>query len=129
MQNQASLVIIGAGIVGCSAAYHLTQKGWRDIVVLDQNSLYETGGSTSHAPGLIFQTNSSRMMCEFAQYTVKLFNSLHTEAKPTWYSVGSIEIAYTKERLTDLHRRKGWAAAYGLEGRVITPAEVAELIP
>jgi glycine cleavage system T protein len=129
MQTKARLVIIGAGIVGCSTAYHLTQKGWRDIVVLDQNSLYETGGSTSHAPGLIFQTNSSRMMCEFAQYTVNLFNSLHNEAKPTWYSVGSIEIAYTKERLADLHRRKGWAAAYGLEGRVITPTKVAELIP
>jgi glycine/D-amino acid oxidase-like deaminating enzyme len=107
MQTKARLVIIGAGIVGCSTAYHLAQKGWRDIVVLDQNSLYETGGSTSHAPGLIFQTNSSRMMCEFAQYTVKLFDSLHTEAKPTWYSVGSIEIACTPERLTDLHRRQG----------------------
>ncbi|MBI1878716.1 MAG: FAD-dependent oxidoreductase [Chloroflexi bacterium] len=129
MQTKARLVIIGAGIVGCSTAYHLAQKGWRDIVVLDQNSLYETSGSTSHAPGLIFQTNSSRMMCEFAQYTVKLFDSLHTEAKPTWYSVGSIEIACTQERLADLHRRQGWAAAYNLEGQVITPAEVVELIP
>jgi len=129
MQTKARLVIIGAGIVGCSTAYHLAQKGWRDIVVLDQNSLFETGGSTSHAPGLIFQTNSSRMMCEFAQYTVQLLGSLHTEAKPTWYSVGSIEIAYTPERLTDLHRRKGWAASYGLAGRVITSEEVAAMVP
>jgi len=31
----ASLVIIGGGIVGCSTAYHLAKKGWRDIVLLD----------------------------------------------------------------------------------------------
>ena len=78
MQSKARLVIIGAGIVGCSAAYHLTQKGWRDIVVLDQNELYKTGGSTSHAPGLVFQTNGSKMMTEFAKYTVKLFGDFNT---------------------------------------------------
>jgi glycine/D-amino acid oxidase-like deaminating enzyme len=72
MQDKAKLVIIGAGIVGCSAAYHLTQLGWKDIVVIDKGPLYETGGSTSHAPGIVFQTNTSRMFAKFAQYTVKL---------------------------------------------------------
>ena len=72
MRTQANLVIIGAGIVGCSAAYHLTQLGRRDIVVVDQGPLFKTGGSTSHAPGLIFQTNSSRLMCEMAKYTTQL---------------------------------------------------------
>ena len=46
MRKQANLVIIGAGIVGCSAAYHLTKLGWKDIVVIDQGPLYDTGGST-----------------------------------------------------------------------------------
>ncbi|HZA46676.1 MAG TPA: FAD-dependent oxidoreductase, partial [Rubrobacter sp.] len=40
-------MIIGAGIVGCSAAEHLTDLGWRDVVVLDQGPLFEAGGSTS----------------------------------------------------------------------------------
>ena len=90
METKARLVIIGAGIVGCSTAYHLVKKGWRDIVVVDQNQLYETGGSSSHAPGLIFQTNGSKMMCEFAQYTIKLFNELNAPQKTTLYPVGSI---------------------------------------
>jgi len=129
MENKARLVIIGAGIVGCSAAYHLVKKGWRDIVVVDQNQLYETGGSTSHAPGLVFQTNSSKMMTEFAKYTVELLNGLHTVQKPTFYQVGSIEVAYTKARLAELHRRRGFLTAYGVEGHVISPAEVTGLIP
>ena len=55
LPQQARAVIIGAGIVGCSVAYHLTKLGWRDVVVVEQGPLFETGGSTSHAPGLVFQ--------------------------------------------------------------------------
>ena len=31
--NQADIVIIGGGIVGCSVAYHLTELGLSDAVV------------------------------------------------------------------------------------------------
>ena len=58
IEKSYDLVIIGAGIVGCSAAYHLTKMGWKDIVVIDKGPLYETGGSTSHAPGIVFQGNT-----------------------------------------------------------------------
>lgn len=52
MRSQANLVIIGVKIAGCSAAYHLSKPGWKDIVVIDQGLLFETSGSTSHAPGV-----------------------------------------------------------------------------
>ena len=129
MRKQANVVIIGAGIVGVSAAYHLTKLGWRDILVLDKGPLFETGGSTSHAPGLVFQTNASKMMCEFAQYTVELLKGLHTEQRPTFYQVGGIEVAYTKERWNDLHRRLGWAHSYGLGAEIINPEQVQQYIP
>ena len=73
VQKRARAVIIGAGIVGCSVAYHLTKLGWRDIVVVEQGPLFETGGSTSHAPGLVFQINPSKTMTAFAKYTVQLW--------------------------------------------------------
>jgi glycine cleavage system aminomethyltransferase T/glycine/D-amino acid oxidase-like deaminating enzyme len=132
MQTNARLVIVGAGIVGVSAAYHLVKKGWRDIVVLDQSELYYTGGSTSHAPGLVFQTNGSKLMCEFAQYTVGLLSELHQQAapdKPIWYDVGGVEVAYTPERLAELKRKHGLATSYGLESHLISPAEVKQMIP
>lgn len=129
MKTQARLVIIGAGIVGVSAAYHLTKLGWRDIVVVDQGPLFETGGSTSHAPGLVFQTNGSKMMCQFAQYTVNLLSNLSFDGIPAWYPVGGVEVAYTPERMHDLKRKQGIATAYNLEAHLITPAEVKQLIP
>ncbi len=129
MEKKANLVIIGAGIVGVSTAYHLTKLGWKDIVVLDKGPLFHTGGSTSHAPGLVFQTNGSKTMCHFAQDTVNLLNNLHSEQHPTFYQVGGIEVAYTQDRWRDLHRRLGWARAYGLDAALISPSEVQEKIP
>lgn len=129
MQSQARLVIIGAGIVGCSVAYHLTKRGWRDIVVVDQGPLFDTGGSSSHAPGLVFQTNASKLMTTLAKETVELYGRLELDGEPCWYGVGSLEVAYTEARWQDLHRKLGFAKSYGLEGRCISPSEAHELVP
>lgn len=129
MQSLARLAIIGAGIVGCSVAYHLTRRGWRDIVVLDQGPLFDTGGSTSHAPGLVFQTNASKLMTTLAMETVNLYGGLELDGQPCWYGVGSMEVAYTPERWQDLHRKLGFAKSYGLEAHLISPQEAQDLVP
>jgi glycine cleavage system T protein len=129
MQERANLVIIGAGIVGCSTAYHLTQLGARDIVVLDQGPLFETGGSTSHAPGLVFQTNSSKTMTRLAQYTIKLYSQLALDGQPCFYPVGGMEVAYTPERWEDLKRKAGFAKSWGLQSNLISAAEAQQKIP
>jgi len=116
MRNTARLVIVGAGIVGCSAAYHLTRMGWRDIVVLEQGPLFETGGSRSHAPGLVFQTNPSRTMTELAKRTVALYSDLSLDGEPCFYPVGSLEVAATPARWNELARRSGFAKSWGLSG-------------
>ncbi|MCB0097714.1 MAG: FAD-binding oxidoreductase, partial [Caldilineaceae bacterium] len=128
MQTHVRLVIVGAGIVGCSIAHHLTQLGWRDIVVVDKGPLYETGGSSSHAPGLIFQTNYSKFMTQCAMYSVALYKDQVYQDTQCAYQVGGVEVAYTDARLRELHRKQSVAAAYGLEGHVISPCDVADLI-
>lgn len=129
MERQARLVIIGAGIVGCSVAYHLTQKGWRDIVVVEQGPLFETGGSTSHAPGLVFQTNPSKAMTELAKETVELYSHLSLNDQPCFYPVGSMEVAYTPARWEELQRRFGFALSWGLSAELLTPEEARDRLP
>ncbi|MGZ5302161.1 MAG: FAD-dependent oxidoreductase, partial [Actinomycetota bacterium] len=115
MRDRAQTVIVGAGIVGTSAAYHLAELGSTDVLVIDQGPLFETGGSTSHAPGLIFQTNGSRTMCRIAQDTVRLYDSLEVDGEPAWFGVGGIEVATTPERMAELRRRRGFARSFGVE--------------
>src|SRR5579864_2812929 len=129
MRGHARLVIIGAGIVGCSAAYHLAAKGWRDIVVLDQGPLFETGGSTSHAPGLVFQTNPSRTMTELAKRTVALYSRLGGDGEPCFCPVGSMEVATIPARWAELKRRRGFAKSWGLEGALLSQGEARKRLP
>ncbi|GAB4587877.1 GcvT family protein [Nocardia sp. IFM 10818] len=121
---QPRVVIIGAGIVGTGLAEEITRLGWTDLTVLDRGPLFRTGGSTSHAPGLVFQTNGSKTMAELARYTVEKFTAM-----AAFDPVGGLEVATTPERWRDLHRRHGWATSWGIEGRLLDPAECAKLFP
>jgi dimethylglycine oxidase len=129
VEDRASVVIIGAGIVGCSAAEHLTDLGWRDVVVLDQGPLFEAGGSTSHAPGLAFQTNPSKTMTALASYGVKRYSELDLDGKPCFYPVGGLEVAATPERWKDLKRRHGLATSWGVECALLSPEQCVEKSP
>ena len=57
MKSHARVVVIGGGAVGVSTLYHLTKKGWSDVVLLERKEL--TSGSTWHAAGLLPLFNMS----------------------------------------------------------------------
>ncbi len=125
MEASTRVVVVGAGIVGCAVADHLTSMGWRDVVVLEQGPLFEAGGSTSHAPGLMFQTNPSKTMTDLAKYSVGRYAELELDGQPCGYGVGGIEVAETPERWHDLKRKQGLATSWGLESCLISPEECA----
>ena len=122
-------IIIGAGIVGCALADELTQRGWNDVTVLEQGPLWAAGGSTSHAPGLVFQTNASKSLALYAKYTVEKLCSLNLDGQPCFLQVGSLEVATNKKRLADLHRRASLANAWGINAKVISAKEAVKLHP
>ncbi|GJJ17498.1 sarcosine dehydrogenase [Mycolicibacterium mageritense] len=122
-------MIIGAGIVGANVADELTARGWDRVTVLDQGPLPLTGGSTSHAPGLVFQTSPSKTMTTFASYTASKFLSLDVDGEWCFNQVGGLEVATTEQRLAELHRRQGWATSWGVAASVIDPQECAKLHP
>ena len=129
MDTKADVVIIGAGIVGTSAAWELAQQGVTDVVVVDQGPLSHTGGSSYHAPGLVFQTGTSRLLCTLAQWSAQTYDSYNAPDREAWVPVGSLEVATTPERVRELERRRNAAMSYGLQGSIITPAAAVELCP
>ncbi|MET0234870.1 MAG: FAD-dependent oxidoreductase [Kibdelosporangium sp.] len=118
------VVIIGAGVVGAALADELSARGWDDITVVDQGPLPTPGGSSSHAPGLVFQANPSKTMTELARYTVEKLVSLDC-----FLQVGGLEVATTPERRQELHRRHGWLTSWGVEGTVLDAEETRQLYP
>ena len=76
LPSRARVVIVGGGVVGCSIAYHLVEKGCADVVLLEKSDL--TTGATWHAAGLVGQLRSSRNVTRMIQYSVKLYGDLET---------------------------------------------------
>ena len=129
MSASPRVVIIGAGIVGTNLADELASRGWTNITVVEQGPLELAGGSTSHAPGLVFQTNPSKTMTEFASYTVDKLLSLSADGESCFNQLGGLELATTEARLQDLKRKLGYATSWGIEGRIIDPDECVKHYP
>ncbi|MEP4767156.1 MAG: FAD-dependent oxidoreductase [Roseibium sp.] len=122
--SKARVVIIGGGVIGCSVAYHLTKKGWTDVVLLERKQL--TSGTTWHAAGLIAQLRATQNMTRLAKYSQELYSELEaeTEVATGFRRNGSITVALTEERREELLRQAAMARAFGVEVEEIGPDEI-----
>jgi 4-methylaminobutanoate oxidase (formaldehyde-forming) len=129
MSEHARAVIIGGGVGGCSIAYHLTAKGWRDIVLVERADL--TSGSTFHSAGLVGQLRSSVSLTQMMMWSVECYRRLATETgrDPGWKEVGSLRLASSPERAIEHRRQAGWAKTFGLPLEEIGADEAARLFP
>jgi glycine cleavage system aminomethyltransferase T/glycine/D-amino acid oxidase-like deaminating enzyme len=127
MHDHARAVIIGSGIAGSSIAYHLTERGWREVVVLEQGPLIS--GTTSHAPGLVGQLRSSISLTKMLVYSIELYKQLSVDGKPGYFGVGSLRLASSKERMEELKRQVGFSKSVGLPAELISAAEARAMFP
>ena len=129
LPEQARVVIIGGGVIGCSVAYHLTQAGWTDVVLLERKSL--TSGTTWHAAGLIGQLRATLNMTRLAQYTTEVLLSLEEETgQATGYKQnGALLVTADEERFTELKRNASMGRCFGLEVQVLSSGEALNLWP
>ena len=123
LPSQARVVIVGGGIVGCSVAYHLTKAGWRDVLLLEQGRL--SGGTTWHAAGLVGQLRSQSSMTKLIRASTELYEQLEGETglATGWKRCGSLSVARTPDRMTQLRRTISAARAQGVEIEELSPAE------
>ncbi len=122
--SSAKVVVIGAGIVGNCLVGHLARLGWTDMVLIDKGPLPNPGGSTGHASNFIFPTDHNK---EMAFLTVESQNQYI--AAGLNHTCGGIEVAREPQRMEEFKRRMTSAKAWGIDARLVTPAEIKELVP
>ncbi|MFC3179878.1 GcvT family protein [Cypionkella sinensis] len=125
----ARVVIIGGGAVGASSLYHLCKAGWTDCVLLEKNEL--TAGSTWHAAGNVPTFSSSWSIMNMQRYSAELYRGLGEAVDyPMNYNVtGSVRLAHTPERLQEFERVVGMGRYQGMDLKILTPDQIAEVYP
>jgi heterotetrameric sarcosine oxidase gamma subunit len=127
--DHARAVIIGGGVGGTSIAYHLAERGWTDVVLVDRAEL--TSGSTFHSAGLVGQLRGSVTLTKMMMYGVSLYGRLAAETgvDPSWHPVGSLRLASSQARFEELQRQAGWGQTFGLPIELISASEARDRFP
>jgi dimethylglycine dehydrogenase len=130
MKNKAKVVVIGGGVVGVSALYHLAKKGWgEDVVLVEKAEL--TSGSTWHAAGLLPLFNMSYSVGQVHKYSVNLYHELEAETgQPVGFKqVGNLRLAMNDDRMDEYYQYAATAKTIGIDVQFLTPAEIKKLWP
>ncbi|HSY08073.1 MAG TPA: FAD-dependent oxidoreductase [Steroidobacteraceae bacterium] len=129
MRTHARVVVIGGGVVGVSTLYHLTKKGWSDVVLLERSEL--TAGSTWHAAGLLPLFNMSYTVGQLHKYSVDLYKRLPAETGQdvSFHVTGNLRLATCAARMDEYQKYCGTANTIGVPYKIITAREVRELWP
>src|SRR3954468_1492134 len=122
LPTTARAVVIGAGIVGNSLAYHLAELGWTDLVLLDKGPLPNPGGSTGHASNFIFPVDHSKEMTQLTLESMRQYKDAGV-----FIESGGIEVARTDERMEELRRRMASAKSWGVDdSSLVSPERIKE---
>ncbi len=129
MKTHARVVVIGGGVVGVGALYHLAKKGWKDCVLIERKEL--TSGSTWHAAGLLPLFNMSYSVGQLHKYSVDLYGKLEEETglNSGLKRVSNIRLATTSDRMDEYKQYRGVAETIGVKVDLLTPEEVIEFWP
>ncbi len=129
--DKAAVIIIGAGVMGASAAYHLARRGQRDVLVLDR-SKGPGAGSTGVATGGFraqFATAIHVRLSLLAREKLRAFKE-EVGVDPGYQPSGYLWLALTENELATLRAAQRVQRAAGLTEAVeLGPNEIARLNP
>jgi 4-methylaminobutanoate oxidase (formaldehyde-forming) len=122
-------LIIGGGAIGTSLAYHLARDGAKDVLLVEKAQL--THGCTWHAAGLVGQLRGKRNLTRLMQNSVAVFDRLEAETGQaiSWKKVGSLRLAGSKDRWSEIRRSMTQAKSFGVECHALSAEEAKARFP
>ena len=128
-KRTADVVVIGAGVQGCSIAYNLAKMGVKDIVVLEKGTI--CSGSTGRCGAGIRAQWGTEMNCRFGLAAVGKFEQLHEELGMDCglNQSGYLMVAYKDSEFEQLQKSMKLQNSLGINTRVVTYDEAKEICP
>jgi sarcosine oxidase subunit beta len=125
---RAQVVVIGGGAFGASCFYHLTARGVRDVVLLEQATL--GSGSTGRSAAVVETQYLAPDQVALCAWSMRVFRRLETEHRLPFVHHGYLRLGHTTEVVAQFHESVAMQRAHGLtDAVVVDPVEVARLVP
>lgn len=123
------ILIIGGGAIGTALAYQLARAGRQDLLLVEKAQL--THGCTWHAAGLVGQLRGTKNLTRLMQNSVAVFDRLEQETGQaiSWKKVGSLRLAGSKSRWSEIRRSMGQAKSFGVDCHALSAAEAKKRFP
>jgi sarcosine oxidase subunit beta len=128
MADTADVVIVGAGIMGVSTAYHLVRAG-RRVVVLERDSV--CSGSTALASGGIRHQYANRLGIELTTHSIVTYERFEEEfgVDPNFRQHGYLILITTDEQRAIARRSVAFQRSLGVDVELLDAAGVKRLAP
>jgi sarcosine oxidase subunit beta len=129
MTQTAEVVIVGAGIMGVSTAYHLARLGARRVIVLERETV--CSGSTALASGGIRHQYANRLGVELTTHSIATYEGFREEfgVDPQFRQHGYLILIATEEELAVARRSVALQRSLGVRVELLDPAGVRALCP
>ncbi len=124
LPTSAGIVIVGGGVIGTSIAWHLTQRGMTDVVVLERNEI--ASGATRYATGGIRQQFATEPDVRLSLESVDFYE--HFEERVglpfLFRQMGYLFLSGDAEQFASMRQSAEMQQRLGVPAEVLTTAEV-----
>src|SRR5262245_4468935 len=123
----AEIVIIGGGVVGASVAYHLTEKGARDVLILERESA-QGAGSTGKATGGVRAQFETDINIKLSLYSLDFLKNWEFDCQ--YEPRGYLFFATDERQLDYLKRNVEKQKSLGVKDvKIVDAKAIAEICP
>ncbi len=131
LPKSASVVIVGGGISGCAIAWNLANRGVKDIVVLEKDTL--ANGSTGRCGAGIRMQWGAEKNCRLAQFSVNFFENandiLAYERDIEFEQSGYLIIAANEAEAQQFRKNVALQNSLGIPSVFLSPEEATAIVP
>ncbi len=130
MDERARVIVVGAGVIGCSVAFHLARMGETDVVVLEREPV-PGAGSTSKANGGIRAQFTTDVNVSMSLLSMELLDAIEDEVgePPLYRKAGYLFVTDDPAKLAAMERAAAFQRARGVSVEVLDATGVRRLAP